>query len=79
MDGCKNAWGLYKQSKYKILKDFDIIDVQRFLLHFSSLKELGIQIPLQLLLAGYLWALQLKFEDIVFLGGAVLVLLLVLF
>lgn len=60
MDGYKNVWGLYKQSKYKILEDFGTIDVQRYFLVFSSLKDLGAQILLKPPLARYLWPLQLS-------------------
>lgn len=70
MDGCKNVWGLYKQSKYKILEDFGTIDVQRFLWFCSSLKELGAQIPLKPSLASIYGHSHspVKFEKIVFLG-----------
>lgn len=39
MDDCKNVWGLYKQSKHKILEDFGTIDFQRFFWQFEGVSS----------------------------------------
>lgn len=41
MDGCKSVRGLYKQSKCRILGDFDTIDIQRiFFLQFEGVRTI---------------------------------------